>query len=61
LLDEYTVAGGTDAHAATDEIITTAPPPRARMPGSTSRVRSVTATTLVAYTRSTSSAPSSSR
>ena len=53
--------GGTDAHAATDESITTAPLPRARMPGSTSRVRSVTATTLVAYTRSTSSTPSSSR
>ena len=48
LLDEYTVAGGTDAHAATDEIITMSPSPRARMPGSTSRVRSATATTLVA-------------
>jgi hypothetical protein len=47
LLDEYTVAGGTEARAATDESMTTSPSPRARIPGSTSRVRSATATTFV--------------
>jgi anti-anti-sigma regulatory factor len=55
LLAAYAVSGGSDAHAAVDETISTSPSRRRSIPGSTSRVRSISAAVFVPTTRSTSS------